>query len=267
MSNKNDSIKKTLGVVVSLSLACSIVVSTAAVSLRPQQQVNAQLDVQRNILSVAGLLQKGDNASEISKTYGAYIEPKLVDLKTGSFVDTTPQGQTAAQYDQRHAAKDPLQSIKLAAEQDPGKIISRANIAKVYLVKDQAGKVDQIILPVHGNGLWSMMYAFVSIKTDGDTINGLTYYQQGETPGLGGEVENAKWRSQFTGKKLYNEQNEPAIRIVKGGAPANDPYAVDGLSGATLTGNGVQGTFNFWMGDMGYGPFLTKVREGELLNG
>jgi Na+-transporting NADH:ubiquinone oxidoreductase subunit C len=267
MSNNNDTIKKTLGVVISLSLVCSIVVSSAAVVLRPKQQENALLDVQRNILSVAGLLQKGDDASQVGETYGRYIEPKLVDLKSGAFLEQTPQGVTPALYDQRAAAKDPLQSVKLAAEQDPGKIISRANIAKVYLVKDAQGDVDQIILPVHGNGLWSMMYAFVSIKTDGDTINGLTYYQQGETPGLGGEVENIKWRAQFTGKKLYNEQNEPAIRIVKGGAKANDPYAVDGLSGATLTGNGVQGTFNFWLGDMGYGPFLTKVREGDLLNG
>ena len=264
MSSNNDSIKKTLGVVIALSLVCSIVVSTAAVSLRPKQQENAILDVQRNILSVAGLLNKD---TDIKQAYGQYIEPKLVDLKTGQFVAQTPAGKTPEQYDQRQAAKDPMQSVKLSAAQDPGKIISRANIAKVYLVKNGQGDVDQIILPVHGNGLWSMMYAFVSVKTDGDTINGLTYYQQGETPGLGGEIENPKWRGQFTGKKLYNEQNQPAIRIVKGGAPANDPYAVDGLSGATLTANGVQGTFNFWLGDMGYGPFLTKVRQGELSNG
>jgi Na+-transporting NADH:ubiquinone oxidoreductase subunit C len=264
MSSNNDSIKKTLIVVVALSLVCSIVVSTAAVALRPLQQENAVLDVQRNILSVAGLL---DDSTNIKESYAQFIEPKLVDLKTGSFVEQSEAGQTPAQYKQRTAAKDPAQSIKLSGEQDLAKIIRRADLATVYLVKDANNNIEKLILPVHGNGLWSMMYAFVAVETDGNTVAGITYYDQGETPGLGGEVENPNWRAQFVGKKLFNDDNKPAIRIVKGGAPAGDLYGVDGLSGATLTGNGVQHTFDFWLGDMGFGPFLTKVREGGLNNG
>ena len=264
MSSNNDSIKKTLIVVIALSLVCSIVVSTAAVVLRPLQQANAVLDVQRNILSVSGLLQDGTNVTE---AYEQFIEPKLVDLKTGEFVEQTEAGQTAAQYKQRDAAKEPSQSIKLDADKDLGKIIRRANVATVYLVKDADDNVDKLILPVHGNGLWSMMYAFVAVETDGNTVSGITYYEQGETPGLGGEIENPKWRGQFVGKLLLDDNNKPAIRIVKGGAPAGDLHSVDGLSGATLTANGVQHTFDFWLGEMGFGPFLAKVREGGLNNG
>jgi Na+-transporting NADH:ubiquinone oxidoreductase subunit C len=264
MSSNNDSIKKTLFVVIALSLVCSIVVSTAAVSLRPLQQQNAVLDVQRNILSVAGLLSEG---ADIKETYAQFIEPKLVDLKTGEFVETSAAGQTAEQYKQRAAAKDPAQSIKLAAEQDTAKIIRRADVATVYLVKDADNNTEKLILPVHGNGLWSMMYAFVAVETDGNTVAGITYYEQGETPGLGGEVENPNWRAQFVGKKLFDDNFKPAIRIVKGGAPEGDAHGVDGLSGATLTSNGVQQTFDFWLGDMGFGPFLAKVREGGLNNG
>ena len=264
MASNNDSIKKTLIVVVALSLACSIGVSTAAVALRPLQQKNAVEDVQRNILSVAGLL---DGAANIQEAYGQFIEPKLVDLNTGEFVDQTEAGQTAAQYDQRSAAKDPAQSVKLSAEQDLAKIIRRANVATVYLVKDANDNIEKLILPVHGNGLWSMMYAFVAVETDGNTVSGITYYQQGETPGLGGEIENPNWRAQFEGKKLFDDNNQPAIRVVKGGATPGDIHGVDGLSGATLTGNGVQHTFDFWLGDNGFGPFLAKVREGGLNNG
>ncbi|MGR5077563.1 Na(+)-translocating NADH-quinone reductase subunit C [Photobacterium swingsii] len=264
MASNNDSIKKTLIVVVALSLVCSIVVSTAAVALRPLQQKNAVEDVQRNILSVAGLL---DGAANIQEAYGQFIEPKLVDLNTGEFVDQTEAGQTAAQYDQRSAAKDPAQSVKLSAEQDLAKIIRRANVATVYLVKDANDNIEKLILPVHGNGLWSMMYAFVAVETDGNTVSGITYYQQGETPGLGGEIENPNWRAQFEGKKLFDDNNQPAIRVVKGGATPGDIHGVDGLSGATLTGNGVQHTFDFWLGDNGFGPFLAKVREGGLNNG
>ncbi len=260
MSSNNDSIKKTLGVVVALSLVCSVVVSFSAVSLRPIQVKNAVLDVQKNILSVAGIDAKGD----ITGTYDKFIVPRLVDLSTGSFVGTEDEARA---YDQREAAKSLDKSTKLAAEQDIAKIGRRANLAKVYLVKNAEGKIDELILPMHGNGLWSMMYAFVAISTDGNTVGGITYYQQGETPGLGGEVENPRWRSQFEGKLLFDDKGYPAIKIVKGGAQPGDKYAVDGLSGATLTSVGVQHTFDFWLGDNGFGPFLKKVQKGELING
>ncbi|MDD1825041.1 Na(+)-translocating NADH-quinone reductase subunit C [Photobacterium sp. ZSDE20] len=254
MASNNDSIKKTLFVVIALSLVCSIIVSTAAVVLKPKQQANAVLDQQTKILEVAGI----DLAGDIPALYAENIEPRLVDFATGDFVD----GDAAA-YDQRKAAKDPAQSIKLSAEEDIAKILRRANTGTVYLVKDGA-ETSKVIIPVHGNGLWSMMYAFVAVETDGNTVSGITYYEQGETPGLGGEVENPAWRAQFVGKKLFDENHKPAIQVVKGGAPQGSEHGVDGLSGATLTSVGVQHTFDFWLGDMGFGPFLAKVRDGGL---
>ncbi|WP_261882684.1 Na(+)-translocating NADH-quinone reductase subunit C [Vibrio pelagius] len=254
MASNNDSIKKTLFVVIALSLVCSIVVSTAAVVLKPKQQANAVLDQQTKILEVAGI----DLAGDIPALYEENIEPRLVDFATGDFVD----GDAAA-YDQRKAAKDPAQSIKLSAEEDVAKILRRANTGTVYLVKS-GEETTKVIIPVHGNGLWSMMYAFVAVETDGNTVSGITYYEQGETPGLGGEVENPTWRAQFVGKKLFDENHKPAIKVVKGGAPEGSEHGVDGLSGATLTSVGVQHTFDFWLGEMGFGPFLAKVRDGGL---
>ncbi|EPW6429180.1 Na(+)-translocating NADH-quinone reductase subunit C [Vibrio parahaemolyticus] len=260
MASNNDSIKKTLGVVIGLSLVCSIIVSTAAVGLRDKQKANAVLDKQSKIVEVAGIEANGKKVPEL---YAEYIEPRLVDFATGEFVEEAADGSKAANYDQRKAAKDNATSIKLTAEQDKAKIIRRANTGIVYLVKN-GDDVSKVIIPVHGNGLWSMMYAFIAVETDGNTVSGITYYEQGETPGLGGEVENPSWRAQWVGKKLFDENHKPAIKVVKGGAPAGSEHGVDGLSGATLTGNGVQGTFDFWLGDMGFGPFLAKVRDGGL---
>ncbi|OEE71927.1 Na(+)-translocating NADH-quinone reductase subunit C [Vibrio ordalii] len=254
MASNNDSIKKTLFVVIALSLVCSIIVSTAAVGLRDKQKVNAVLDKQSKVVEVAGINESGS----VPELFAKYIEPRLIDFKTGNFVD----GDATA-YDQRKASKDPAQSIKLTAEQDKAKIIRRANTGVVYLVKS-GDEISKVIVPVHGNGLWSMMYAFVAVETDGNTVSGITYYEQGETPGLGGEVENPSWRAQFVGKKLFDDNHQPAIKVVKGGAPAGSEHGVDGLSGATLTSNGVQHTFDFWLGDMGFGPFLAKVRDGGL---
>lgn len=74
-------------------------------------------------------------------------------------------------------------------------------MVEIWLVKDEQQKLQEIVLPIYGNGLWSMMYAFVALDTDGRTVKGITYYDRGETPGLGGEVENPAWRQQFVGKR------------------------------------------------------------------
>ncbi|MGF1740991.1 Na(+)-translocating NADH-quinone reductase subunit C [Vibrio profundum] len=254
MASNNDSIKKTLIVVILLSLVCSVIVSVAAVGLRSKQIENAVLDKQSKILEVAGIKEKGS----VPELFKKFIEPKLIDFNTGDF-----QAGDAANYDEKKAAKDPKTSIKLTSQEDIARIGRRAKIGVVYLVK-QEGKITRVILPVNGTGLWSMMYAFVAVKTDGNTVTGLTYYQQGETPGLGGEVENPTWRAQWVGKKLYDSHFKPAIKVVKGGAPAGSSHDVDALSGATLTSNGVQHTFDFWLGKLGYAPFLAKVRNGGL---
>jgi Na+-transporting NADH:ubiquinone oxidoreductase subunit C len=172
MASNNDSIKKTLGVVVGLSLVCSIIVSTAAVGLRDKQQANAVLDKQTKIVEVAGIESEGKKVAEL---FSQYIEPRLVDLETGSFVETAANGATAAEFDQRDAAKNSELSVALPADEDDANIRRRANTAVVYLVKQQ-GDVQKVILPVHGKGLWSMMYAFVAVETDGNTVSGITYY-------------------------------------------------------------------------------------------
>lgn len=258
----NDSIGKTLLVVLVLCLVCSIVVAGSAVGLKPLQQEQRALDKQRNILAVAGLMQDNMSAEAVAEVYAARVTPRLVDLKSGALLDSDP-----AKFNQGLALKDPQQSVTLEASQDPAGIKRRSNVVEIYLIKDEKQQIQEIVLPVYGNGLWSMMYAFVALDTDGRTIKGVTYYDQGETPGLGGEIENPNWRAQFVGKRVLDDNGQPALRVMKGAAPQGDLYAVDGLSGATLTANGVQHSFNFWMGEMGFGPFLKQVREGGLNHG
>jgi Na+-transporting NADH:ubiquinone oxidoreductase subunit C len=259
MSNQHETFGKTILVVLAVCLVCSIIVAGTAVGLRSTQLANKEKDKQNNILAVAGL--KTDKS--VSEIFSSNIQTKLVDLATGEFVDAPDP----LSYDQRKAAKDPAQSIKLSPEQNVAKIGRRAKLATVYLVANDAGQLQRIILPVHGAGLWSTMYAFVAVQTDGNTVDALTYYEQGETPGLGGEVENPHWRSLWVGKKLFDMQGNPAIKVVKGQAAPDSLHEVDGLSGATLTSVGVQNTFTFWLGEQGFGPFLSKVRQGALDNG
>jgi Na+-transporting NADH:ubiquinone oxidoreductase subunit C len=260
--SSNDSLAQTLKVVIGVSLVCSIVVSGAAVGLRGLQNQNKVLDKQRNILDVSGLVM---GSGSISQMYDANIEPRVVDLNKGVYVPTAEMDPN--RFDQRKSAKDPATSIALLGDEDSAGIIRRSNYATVYLVKDAQGAISRVILPMHGRGLWSTMYAFVAVQPDGNTVEAITYYEQGETPGLGGEVANPLWRAKFKGKKLYDADFKPALTVVKGEASPSSSSEIDGLSGATLTSNGVRDTFEFWLGEQGFASYLAKLRNGELNNG
>ena len=256
MSNK-DSTANILIVAVVLCLVCSIIVSAAAVMLRPEQVRNQMLDQQVNILQVSGLWEPDKEIDELF----ADIEPRLVDLTTGEYVSELDQ----TSYDQRKAARDPDASIELGKEVDVAGINRRANIAKVFLVKE-AGEVDRYVLPVHGYGLWSTLYGYVTLEKDMNTIYALKFYDHRETPGLGGEVDNIKWQTSWSGKKVFDEQDEIAITVVKGNVVpgnASEDYQIDGLSGATLTSNGVTNMFKFWMGEHGFKKYMDKIRLGD----
>lgn len=252
----NDSKLKTVIVALLLCLVCSVLVSGAAVVLKPIQDENKALDKKRNILQIGGLMQPGKTIDELF----AQVEPRVVDLATGQYVtDVDP-----LTFDARAASVDPKQNVVLTKEQDIAAIKRRAKYATVYLVKDAQGALQKLIIPVHGYGLWSTMYGFLALEADANTIVGFGFYEHAETPGLGGEIDNPVWKAQFKGKQLFKD-GELAIAVVKGGANPNSPtinHEVDGLSGATLTGNGVHNLLHYWLGANGFGPYLEKARNG-----
>lgn len=256
MSSNNESLGRVLTVALALCIVCSVVVSTAAVVLKPAQEVNKTRDLKRNILMAAGLY---DPAMTVEAQFER-VTTKVIDVDSGEYVDIDP-----ASFDPRAAAKDPAQSSALDAEQDTAKIMRRADHALVYLVNNEAGQLDKVILPVHGYGLWSTLYGFVALEADANTIAGLGFYEHGETPGLGGEVDNPRWKALWEGKQAYRD-GDVAISVIKGNVNPNSPNAdwqVDGLSGATLTSKGVNNLVQFWLGDNGFAPYLDNLRKGE----
>ncbi len=256
MSSK-DGVSRTLFIALALCLVCSIIVSGAAVLLKPAQEVNKALDKKRNILAAAGMLEEGKSIDE----QFAQIVTRVVDLRSGKFSDDIdPQ-----KYNQKKAAKDPAQSRALTAEQDQAKVGRRENYAVVYLVESAPGEFDKIILPVRGYGLWSTLYGFVALEADGNTIAGMGFYQHGETPGLGGEVDNPRWKAQWPGKQVY-KNDKVKIGLIKGAVDpqgASALWQVDGLSGATLTSKGVTNLVQFWLGEDGFQEFLNNLKSGE----
>ena len=238
-----DSISNTLIIAIGLSLVCSIIVSSAAIVLKPVQEKNEEAFRQRIILDVAGLMEPGGDID----TLFASIDTRTVELASGTYKDEADMEATVAIPDQ----------LDLAG------ISRRAENVDVYLVTNN-GRVEQIILPVYGKGLWSTMLGYLAVAPDGNTIKGLRFYAHGETPGLGDQMDKESWRAQVAGKKIYGDGDEPVIRVIKGlvqEGSAGSEHMFDGMAGATLTGNGITGLVQYWTGPHGFGPYLKNFRE------
>lgn len=260
MSNQKESTVRTLTVALVVCLVCSVFVAGAAVALKSTQVENRQLDKQRSILAIAGLGDADLSGKQVKALYKERIVAKVVDLESGKFSDA----HDANVFDPLKAAKDPKLSDALPGEQDIASIKRRERFATVYLV-EKDGQLDTLILPVRGYGLWSTLYGFMALKGDLNTVVGMGFYQHAETPGLGGEVDNPKWKGLWPGKTLFDEQGNLAVEIVKGGADPQSPKAVhqvDSLAGATLTSNGVENLLRFWLGQKGFGLFIANLRNG-----
>ncbi|WP_289086396.1 Na(+)-translocating NADH-quinone reductase subunit C, partial [uncultured Spongiibacter sp.] len=198
------------------------------------------------------------------------ITTRIVNLEEGRFATEAELAEIKAagldpqKYDQRKASKTPELSKPLSGDEDPASIKRMEKYAEIYMI-EKDGEIEKIILPIHGYGLWSTLYGFIALKGDMDTIVGLGFYSHAETPGLGGEVDNPKWKALWPGKEVYDD-GQVAIELIKGSVDASTRNAenkVDGLSGATLTSRGVSNLVQFWMGDNGYKLFLKNLRAGE----
>jgi Na+-transporting NADH:ubiquinone oxidoreductase subunit C len=248
-----ESVSKTFVVAIVLAAACSLLVAGAAIGLRPLQEANKIRDRKKNILIVAGLY---DAKASVEESY-EQIESRIVDLATGEYV--AEDKLDPANFDQRAAAKDPELSVKIPREKDLAGIGRREKYSLVYLVKKD-DKLDQVILPIDGKGLWSTLYGFLAISGDLNTVLGITFYEHGETPGLGGEIDNPAWKAKWAGKKLYDEKGNIQLHVAKGTAEQNNPHQVDGISGATLTANGVSNLVKYWLGDDGFKKLLERLQ-------
>lgn len=249
----NDSTSKTLIVATLLCVVCSVVVSWSAVSLKPQQTKNKILDIKKNLLMTAGLVEGSVTEAQINEAF-KNVETKVVDLATGEYAEIDP-----ASFDSKKASKIAGQNHKIPSDKDLGGIKTRAKLEKVYFIKEN-GMIKSLVLPVNGKGLWSTLYGFLVLNPDTTTIKGLGFYQHGETPGLGGEVDNPNWKKIWVGKKAFDDNWKPAVRVIKGAASPSSKHDIDGLSGATLTANGVTGLVQYWIGSDAFGPFLAKWR-------
>lgn len=262
MAKKEPAAKPFYSVLV-LAFVCSALVAGAAVGLRPKQEANRQLDQKKNILRAAQLYDAGKPVDELFSV----IETRIVELESGEYV---PESKISpGSYNQLKAALSSELGRPIAGEKDIARLRRLEKYSLVYLVKD-GERTTQVILPVRGKGLWSTMYGYVCLDSDLTTIKGISFYEHGETPGLGGEIENEQWLADWQNKKMYDHTGTVALQVVKGQSAESGKgamFEVDGLSGATMTADGVNDLMHFWFGEHGFKTFLEKMKNGEPTSG
>ncbi|RDT55074.1 NADH:ubiquinone reductase (Na(+)-transporting) subunit C [Escherichia coli] len=206
------------------------------------------------ILQVAGLISPGKRDAVAMQTlFERRVIARQVNLDSGTLLSASSR---------QDAQKS---CVNLATDQDPVQVRQRCNIADVYLVQNNEHQIQQVIIPVSGKGAKSMMHAFIALETDGRTVKNLLFYEQNETPMLGAKVEDPDWLRQWPGKKVLNDNAEPALKVVQQRSGDADEYTVDGITGATMTSSGVEKSINFWLGSRGYGHFLQRLAKDKQI--
>ena len=252
----NESIFKTIGIAFAVCLICSLVVSTSAVSLRDLQKENKLNDKRIKILQVADIY---DPSMSIAEQFSE-LESKFIDFNTGLTMDEY-NDFNIEDYDQILVTKDPNLSSKVPISDDIAIIKNRENVGKIYILRDEIGTINKLVLPIRGYGLWGTLYGYISIENDFNTVSGIEFYDHKETPGLGAEVDNPKWKAQWRGKKIY-KNNQVNLSVIKGKVEEGDSeslYKIDGLSGATITSRGVTNMVAYWFGESGYSSLLREL--------
>ncbi len=274
---QRDSLANTLFVAISVCLVCSFLVSAAAVGLKTRQDRNVALDKKKNILLAAGFSKEEvGRGAKIEELFAEKVEVVVLDISSGETSDSSEQvkedfmatvaseeyadfTEAVEKFDPIAAADKKDQSVDV--ENDIASLKTREKFTFIYFVKGSDGKVERYVFPIRGRGLWSTLKGFLAVDTDFNTVAGLTYYEHGETPGLGGEVDNPNWKKLWPGKKIFDDQEMVKLKVIKG--QGTDEYSVDGLSGATITSRGVSNMVQYWFGDDGFKAFIEKQKAKQ----
>lgn len=230
-----------LGFAITVCVVISAALAATATALKPTQDEAKEFDRQKNVMLAAGMIEAGDArpVAELKQLFQQRVSEQVLDTETGKVLTDKSSADVAAMNKDSAAAEKKAS----AAEKRPENKAKAARYRVLAVGKADDGK-PIYVLPISGKGLWSTLYGFLALEGDANTVRGITFYQHGETPGLGGEVDNPQWQAAWKGKTILDEQQKLVSVTVKKAKidpsiAAEKHHYVDGLSGATITSNGV----------------------------
>lgn len=253
----NDSIAKALVVALLVALFGSVMVTGSVILLQPRIDANLERERQGNLLEIVRRLPGAEKLFE--RVGGGAVEAVVVELASGEIDRSMSPEQVITPTSPQNMAS----SVEIPPDRDVAGI-KRVNTHEVVYLVRVDNEIRLIVLPVRGQGYASILYGYLGLAHDTNSIMGLSFYKHGETPGLGAQVDNPLWRASWQGKKVRDPEGRLRIGVARrplGPDDPNAPYQVDGLTGATFTSQGVNNLVRFWLGDDGFGPFLNRIRS------
>ena len=260
MPERDERPLRTLLVALVVCAVCSVLVSTSAALLRPLQRANRERERQAKVVELIerqpGLKAMLDAAED------GDVREVVVELASGDVADWADPAEVAAAR-----ADDPASSAAIPADRDLAGIGRRPLLSTAYVVRE-SGRLALVLLPVYGRGYDSTIRGYVALDEDANTVRGVTFYEHGETPGVGGEVlGDEEWLGAWIGRRVRDADGRLRIGTSLRELGPDDPdaaFQVDVVSGATKTSGGVGNLLRFWLGDDGFGPFLQRLAAGEV---
>ncbi len=256
----NDSTAKAFCMATLVGVTCALTVSATAVLLKPQRQANQEAFRQQRmdtmLSSLPGLKDVLQNSDADT------LQSLFIDLNTGTAAEPAQienfKAQALTVSDNSNAE---IYTLALDDSIDIAGIEQRPNLIEVHLLQKK-GVLDLLVLPIYGRGYQSTIRAWLTLSGDLNTVVALSVFEQAETPGIGARITETAWQQLWAQKQLHNENGDVALSVVTG--KATNANEVDGISGATRTGLGINSMIQFWLGDYGFAPFLDKLRTGEI---
>ncbi|MCZ8354282.1 MAG: NADH:ubiquinone reductase (Na(+)-transporting) subunit C [Cyclobacteriaceae bacterium] len=222
-----------------LTIVCGGLLAFASESLKEKQQENIALEQKQNILSTVMTLGENDNAAEL---YNKRVKAFVVDFK-GNVVEGKKTTDIVVEAEYKKPAQDRLLPVyEFRSEADPNKI-------------------EYVVLPIHGFGLWDKIWGYVSLQSDFNTIQGTVFQHKGETPGLGARISSADIQDRYKGKKVFEGETLASVEMMKGEGNdySSEQHKVDGMSGATLTAKGVNNMLKDYLAC--YENYIKKTKQ------
>ena len=233
--NKNS---YTFGFAAIMVIIVAALLSVAYIKLKPYQDRNIELEKKQNILSSVGINVERDSAEAI---YSTYIKSELVLNNKGEEVDG------------------------IAFDVDLGKEIKKdVNTQLLPLFISEVDGATRYIIPLRGKGLWGPIWGFISLEDDLNSVYGAVFDHKGETPGLGAEINTPMFQDPFAGKTIFEGEEFISIAVIKGGPTEGDMHAVDGISGGTITSNGVSDMLSERLSM--YLPYFAKIKSAFVVD-
>ncbi|MFM7851997.1 MAG: NADH:ubiquinone reductase (Na(+)-transporting) subunit C, partial [Flammeovirgaceae bacterium] len=223
-----------------LTVVCAGVLAFASISLKDAQEANIALEQKGNILSTVTQIPDG---ADVQALYAKRIKGFVVDHKGNVVPNADPSKVIVASEYKKKPEERVLPVYEFLNDADPT-------------------KVEAVVLPVYGYGLWNNIWGFVALESDFNTVLGVKFAHAGETPGLGARIETEEIQKRYIGKKVFDGSSTLiSIMMMKGEGQnySDDHHKVDGMSGATLTGKGVNNMLKDYFSC--YKTYLTKNKQ------